>query len=275
MPEYRARNVPFLAQRLSKRINDLHPPLEAALITRALARAESIKLPLPIARALELAAEKLQHEPLPPLLQLSAEDLKVIISGSNPPPTDAAFEAARAIYPVYIASQNTSRALLSERDKLLAQLLELQRVHTNETFYPDANGCLRLSAGHVEGYSAADAVFHHPVTTIGGLIDKHVESKLVGSAHGEDEFGCPERLLAVAEADARVGATPACICYSTDTGKGLRMSQCHVCVLVTVGEKPACIALPFCCVCCASRSRSRNQTLQSEATAAAPYLMQK
>jgi hypothetical protein len=219
MPEYRARNIPFLAKRLSKRITDLHPPLEAALITRALASASNLNLPQPIVRALELAAEKLQHEPLPPLLQLSAEELQSIISGGNSPPADAAFDAARAIYPVFVVSQNTSRALLSERDKLLAQLLEIQRVHTNETFYPDANGCLRLSAGHVEGYFAADAVFHHPVTTISGLIDKHVESKLVGSAHGEDEFACPERLLAVADADARVSATPACICYSTDTGE--------------------------------------------------------
>ena len=38
-----------------------------------------------------------------------------------------------------------------------------------KAFYPDANGCLRLSAGHVEGYSAADAVQHTPVTTLGGL----------------------------------------------------------------------------------------------------------
>lgn len=231
-PEYRARNIPFLAQRLSKRIADLHPPLEAALIARALARAECIKLPAPVVDALALAAKQLEQH-LPPLLQLSSDDLNAIISGSMPPPVDAAFEAARAIYPVYAANQNASRALLSERDKLLSQLLELQRVHTNETFYPDANGCLRLSAGHIEGYAAADAVFHKPLTTIAGLIDKHVEAKLVrGSVGGDgddddDEFACPERLLAVADADDGVGATPACICYSTDTGEWLPP---HVCV---------------------------------------------
>jgi hypothetical protein len=173
-------------------------------------------------RALELAVEQLQREPLPPLLQLSADDLKAIIIGTAAPPVDAAFEAARSIYPLHLANHNTSRALLSERDKLLSQLLELQRVHTDETFYPDANGCLRLSAGHVEGYSAADAVVHQPVTTIGGLIDKHVESKLMrGAADGDDddEFACPERLLAAADADPRVNTTPACICYSTDTGE--------------------------------------------------------
>ena len=49
------------------------------------------------------------------------------------------------------------------------------QVATSETFYPDANGCLRLSAGHVEGYSAADAVVHTPATTLAGLVDKHLE----------------------------------------------------------------------------------------------------
>jgi hypothetical protein len=65
---------------------------------------------------------------------------------------------------------------------------------------------------------------HQPVTTVAGLIDKHVEAKLMrgGGGGDDDEFACPERLLAAAEADARVSATPACICYSTDTGKRWR-----------------------------------------------------
>ncbi len=92
MPEYRARNTPFLAQRLAKRIADLHPPLEHALITRALARADCIKLPAAVVAALELAAQQLQHEPLPPLLQLSAEDLRSILGGRWP--SKCVFETA-------------------------------------------------------------------------------------------------------------------------------------------------------------------------------------
>ena len=54
----------------------------------------------------------------------------------------------------------------------------MQQQHaTEEAFYPDANGCLRLSAGHVEGYAAADAVRHSPVTTLAGLVDKHLEEQ--------------------------------------------------------------------------------------------------
>ena len=55
---------------------------------------------------------------------------------------------------------DATRALLSERDELLARLLELRQQHApaGEALWPDANGTLRLTAGHVEGYAAADAV---------------------------------------------------------------------------------------------------------------------
>ena len=41
---YRARNLPFLVKRLAKRLSDLHPPHEAALLRRACSTAA--KLPL-------------------------------------------------------------------------------------------------------------------------------------------------------------------------------------------------------------------------------------
>lgn len=117
---------------------------------------------------------------------------------------------------------------MSDRDKLLAQLLEIQRANSSETFYPDANGCLRLSAGHVEGYTAADAVFHEPVTTLGGLLEKHEENQIRRAAGSgasarwtdEDEFACPARLVEACKSDAAARATPNCILYSTDTVGG-------------------------------------------------------
>lgn len=70
---------------------------------------------------------------------------------------------------------------------------------------------------------------HTPVTTLGGLHDKHVEHQLLGGSGaeagptgggGDDEFACPERLAALCAADAAVRATPNCILYSTDTVGG-------------------------------------------------------
>ena len=42
----------------------------------------------------------------------------------------------------------------------------------SEGVYPDANGTLRVSFGHVLGYRPADTVEYHPVSTLGGVLDK-------------------------------------------------------------------------------------------------------
>eukprot|EP00966_Prymnesium_polylepis_P240899 5571132-Prymnesium_polylepis.1 len=66
-----------------------------------------------------------------------------------PPADDPAVRASAALYAAaYCAERDATKAALSERDTLLAQLLALQQAASEETFYPDANGCLRLSAGH-------------------------------------------------------------------------------------------------------------------------------
>jgi hypothetical protein len=42
----------------------------------------------------------------------------------------------------------------------------------DDVFYPDANGTLRLTVGHVKGYSPSDAVEMLPFTTLSGIISK-------------------------------------------------------------------------------------------------------
>lgn len=236
---YRSRNLPFLVKRLGKRLKDMHPPLEAALITRAARRAISCegladgKTLLEVApslRQIEAAADALAAGSMPPTADLDEASIEAALSGgatddqgSRPPVTEDVFSrVASELYPAYVASRDKQTALLSERDQLLASLLELQRKHSSEAFYPDANGCLRLSAGHVEGYKAADAVSHSPVTTIAGLVDKHEEASLTrrDDDDGADEFACPSRLLAACASDDAVGRTPVNTLYSTDTVGG-------------------------------------------------------
>ena len=161
---------------------------------------------------------------------MSADDLTAALGGDAPPPEDElAVRVAAALYGAYREDRDASKALLATRDKLLAKLLELQQAHAadGEAFYPDANGCLRLSAGHVEGYAASDAVVHTPVTTLGGLVDKHLEATLssagdggVDGVQGGGEFDAPARLVELCASDPAVAATPACILYSTDTVGG-------------------------------------------------------
>ena len=66
-------------------------------------------------------------------------------------------------------------------------------------------------------------MFHLPSTTLNGLVDKHVEAYLTGSSNqDDDEFACPQRLVDLVASGARdgIGATPLCVCYSTDTVGG-------------------------------------------------------
>jgi hypothetical protein len=326
---YRERNIPFLVKRLAKRLTDLHPPHEAALIRRAADAVESLneeKLDAPLLSAETLAALRACADALDRpnqgagagagagagsegssagsggkvgggIASLTAADLTSLIAGgggglsglsgedgssaaSHPFGWEAAYRAAEELYPAYAKDRDATKALLSERDQLLAKLLRLQEEHaTGEAFYPDANvslfcfvngsghgnrkevmrqlarvrisrpythiiiitiiiisqGCLRLSAGHVEGYRAADAVEHSPVTTLAGLLDKHLEASLTGHSGGGDavqgggDFDCPPRLAEMisggsgstgATATAATAETPVCICYSTDTVGG-------------------------------------------------------
>jgi len=63
---------------------------------------------------------------------------------------------------------------------------------SRELVYPDANNTLRITVGHVKGYSPADAIWYHPQTTLSGMVAKA----------GEAPFDAPQRLLDAAEHSA-------------------------------------------------------------------------
>ncbi|HWM89827.1 MAG TPA: S46 family peptidase [Thermoanaerobaculia bacterium] len=66
--------------------------------------------------------------------------------------------------------------------------------HAGRPVAPDANGTLRVSFGHVKGYSPRDAVRLDPRTTLSGVIEKHT---------GEEPFDVPEAVLSAAAAGPR------------------------------------------------------------------------
>ena len=238
---YRQRNAPFMVKRLAKRLTDVHPPHEAALLRRAVASGV-LKLPLGLlpadGEAIEALATQLEDGTITTgsIATMDAAELASVIEGTTPPPLDdVGVATAKKLYAAYVADRDATKALLSERDQLLARLLELQQEAApadGEKFYPDANSCLRLSAGHLEGYRASDAVTHTPVTTLNGLVEKHLESAAKGESAasvdpitGEDDYAAPARLVKLCAEGGKggkgdVGSTPCCVCYSTDTVGG-------------------------------------------------------
>lgn len=75
-------------------------------------------------------------------------------------------------------------AMLRLRPQVMAAMLEMQG---SDNVYPDANGTLRLTFGHVEGWSPADGVVYTPQTTLAGMVAK---------ATGTPPFDAPTNLLA-------------------------------------------------------------------------------
>ncbi len=57
----------------------------------------------------------------------------------------------------------------------------------NKTFYPDANGTMRIAYGKVQGYSSKDAVTYSYYTTLDGLVEKNQT--------GNEDFYVKERVL--------------------------------------------------------------------------------
>lgn len=90
--------------------------------------------------------------------------------------------------------------------------------HAGKPVAPDANGTLRLSFAHVQGYEPRDAVRMEPQTTVAGVVEKHT---------GEEPFDAPDALLAAAPsaprsrwADPKLEDVPVAFLADADTTGG-------------------------------------------------------
>jgi len=134
---------------------------------------------------------------------------------------DPFIRLAFALYPDYRELQEAQKRQKGILDPLLARLVDAKREFLGTDFVPDANGTLRLTHGHVRGYSPADAVHMEPFTTLGGLVEKH-------TAHpGIPDYAAPEKLLELAKArdfgpyaHPELGDVPIAMLYDMDTTGG-------------------------------------------------------
>lgn len=237
---YRERNLPFLCKRLGKRLVDIHVPHEVALIQDALqtlsGNAELDALRNKIIDMLGDDVTSLVEESK--LRNMDGKTLQDLITNVENEKDDILndpfVKCASVLWDTYEHDRDTSKALLSERDLLFAKLLDLQRKYASDdnddVMYPDCNGSLRISAGYVEGYKAADAVEYKPSTTLAGLFDKVVEAKLLNTdsdsnnSDEKNEFDCPQRLCQMLSSSSNdndsIKKVPVCLLYSTDTVGG-------------------------------------------------------
>lgn len=85
---------------------------------------------------------------------------------------DPMFNLVREIQQFYTDEVDRRKDLGEKLDALLPKLYKLKRLALSDDFIPDANGTLRITYGHVRGYSPEDAVYHEPLTTVVGIFEK-------------------------------------------------------------------------------------------------------
>ena len=105
-------------------------------------------------------------------------------------------------------------AMMRLRPGYVALLQRLRKARV----YPDANGTLRVSFGHVQGYSPRDSVQYAAQTTVRGILEKQT---------GQDPFDSPQELLSAstgkklgAYADPELGDVPVNFLSSGDITNG-------------------------------------------------------
>ena len=102
--------------------------------------------------------------------------------------------------------------------KLYSELIDVKILWKKQSFIPDANSTLRLTYGHIKGYSPADAVYYSPITTLDGVIEK---------SYNGGEYVVPDKLRVEYDKkdygrfyDKKVKGLPVAILYDMDTTGG-------------------------------------------------------
>lgn len=104
-------------------------------------------------------------------------------------------------------------------NKLMGDYVNVKEKFLKKDFIPDANSTLRLTYGHVRGYSPADANFMAPYTTIRGILEK--------GATGNPEFAYPPQIKTLWDAKdfgqfakKELNDVPVAFLYNMDTTGG-------------------------------------------------------
>jgi hypothetical protein len=117
------------------------------------------------------------------------------------------------------------RALEEREDRFKGAVSRLRpawrravEAHAGKPVAPDANGTLRVSLAHVQGYGPRDGVWMEPQTRVAGVVEKHT---------GEEPFDSPDPLLAAAPATPssrwaapKLHDVPVCLLADGDTTGG-------------------------------------------------------
>ena len=217
---YMDRNIDLTRRRLLLAVKDFHPPTDHLILTELhqRIRAHGQKT----ANFNSLLPAKAQLNALydetrlgnPEFVQSCLEKTPDQLAAIN----DPAIAAIIKLYPKYLQLREESKSRAGKLDQLYGKLVTVKQEFLQQQFVPDANATLRLTYGHIKGYSPEDAVYKSPITSLGGAVAK---------ATGVEPFVLPRSIIKKHEArdfgqfmHPKLKDVPTAILYDTDTTGG-------------------------------------------------------
>jgi hypothetical protein len=187
--DYMERELPRLRDRMEREQKSFFRPADQAVFGDWLKRMRPYQPALPAEHSLGGAYEKTKVTDLAERLKMFEESTEQL-KQRHDPMLDLAF----ALEPELRAFQTATKT----HDGAVARLRPAWRkaviAQAGRPVAPDANATLRVSFGHVKGYSPRDGVVYTPQTTLAGMLEKHT---------GEEPFAVPPPVLnAAARLDA-------------------------------------------------------------------------
>ena len=131
---------------------------------------------------------------------------------------DPALDVIIKLYPKYLQLREQAKSRAGKLDQFYGNLVTVKQEFLKQEFVPDANATLRLTYGHIKGYSPEDAVYKSPITTLSGAVAKatgvapFVLPRSIIDKHASRDFG---QFM-----HPKLKDVPTAILYDTDTTGG-------------------------------------------------------
>ena len=228
-PEYQERNRDILRERLERDQKRMHLPTEAALLTDVLARLAALPEGSRVPAVETFLGGQRDRAALRPRVDDLLAHTRVTDLAERKKMFDESEEQLRArhdpLLDLAFGLDAELRSLKESSDRFDGAVSRLRprwqkavMAHAGKPVAPDANGTLRVSLAHVQGYGPRDGVLMRPQTTVSGVVEKHT---------GEEPFAAPPELLAAAPqapasrfADPKLKDVPVAFLADADTTGG-------------------------------------------------------